>query len=70
MDKFVFLLDNSGLGCHIKDLFAGIVAYADNLIMTPKQSQFLNKKLSNHFKTLLFNIICVTLQIGFPTSLH
>ena len=33
MDKLLFLLQNSGLGCHIENLFAGAIAYADDLII-------------------------------------
>ena len=33
MDKLLFLLQNSGLGCHIENLFAGATAYADDLII-------------------------------------
>ena len=34
MDKFLFLLANSDLCCHIVNLFAGaIIAYADDLIV-------------------------------------
>ena len=30
MDKLLFLLQNSGLGCQIENLFAGLTAYADD----------------------------------------
>ena len=33
MDKLLLLLQNSGLGCHIKKLFAGAIAYANDLIV-------------------------------------
>jgi hypothetical protein len=33
MDKLLVMLENSGLGCHIAGLFAGAVAYADDLII-------------------------------------
>ena len=33
MDKLLFLLKNSSLGCHIENLFAGTIAYADDLIV-------------------------------------
>ena len=33
MDKLLFLLQNSGLSCHIENLFAGAIAYADDLIV-------------------------------------
>ena len=33
MDRLLFLLENSGLSCHIEDLFAGAIAYADDLVV-------------------------------------
>ena len=33
MDKLLFLLQNFSLGCHIENLFAGAIAYADDLIV-------------------------------------
>ena len=31
MERLLFFLENSGLGFHIEDLFAGALAFADNL---------------------------------------
>ena len=33
MDKLLVLLQNSGLGCHIENLFAGARVYANDLIV-------------------------------------
>ena len=33
IDKLLFLLQNSGLGCHIENLFAGAITNADDLIV-------------------------------------
>ena len=33
MDKLLFLIQNSRLVCHIENLFAGAIAYTDDLIV-------------------------------------
>ena len=67
MDKLLFLLQNSRLGCHIENLFAGAIAYADDLIVLSVSVRHLQLILDlcvDLVKNVILYLIVISLNVG------
>lgn len=73
MDKLLLLLKNSHIGCHIAGLFAGVIAYADNLTILSISVCHLQLMLDmcvNLGRAVIYYLIVINLNMVLLESLY